>query len=569
MNLFRKIIKLIGFGSSPAARYEGATHSWDRGWIPASIQDARFDADKATRSELVRKSRYFEKNNAIYNRLADLFCNYTAGAGLQIMPASIDPQWNASAKASWEAWCQQPNLTNRQSFAALINTIARAWFVDGECFIVKTRGQSGRPRVQLFESHRVETPPQHQDQEGEGIIDGIMIDANGRPIGYYFCTVNKDGAGKTYELVSADNVVHLFDPLRPGQYRGLPFVSSVINDLIDLDELQLLEMRAAKDAADITNVIKTPSGEVDPHDFRRRSITETKTDSNGNTYTETKLDYYKDSIGGNTLVMKDGDDIQQFRSDRPSVATSGYWKYLTEKICAGVGIPYVLVFPDSMQGTVYRGALDMANQFFRARFVTLSDVAREIFAFVMDYSRLTERNLRDAPYNWRAVNIHPPRAVNVDVGRNSAAMLAELEAGATTYDQIYGPLGLDWKEQFRSLKAQRDFAAEIGLSIGVGANSAVSDDTHDTNPDLKALFDAYGIGVRSGAITPTLEDEAHFRAMAKLPSVTPEAQIAWDREGKVRRPITLVQPHEKEQSLAKASGEETDIQEDKEHEQMV
>jgi lambda family phage portal protein len=468
MNWFRNILnQIIGrMGETPTARYEGATHSFERGWIPAGIQDARFDTANATRMELVRKSRYFEKNNAIYNRLADLYCNYTAGAGLQLTPGSIDPLWNTKAKDWWEGWCRQPNLTNRQSFGDLINTLARAWFVDGECFIVLTRGQSGRPRVQLFESHQVKTPPQFAEQEGTGIIDGVQVDGNGRPRGYYFASRAADGMSENFKVIAAEHVIHLFKPLRPGQYRGLPMISPVINDLHDLDDLQVLEMRAAKDAADITNVIKTPSGEVDPEEMRRRSITQTKTDSNGATYTEEKLDYYQDSIGGNTLVMKKGDEIQQFKSDRPSVATSGYWKYLTEKVCAGVGIPYVLVFPDSMQGTVYRGSLDMANQFFRAQFLPLADVSRLLFEYVMNYARVNVPTLRDAPHNWAAVSVHPPRAVNVDVGRNSAAMLKELEAGATTYDQIYGPLGLDWKECFAALKEQRDYAAEIGLQLG-------------------------------------------------------------------------------------------------------
>lgn len=478
MSWLRKIVQIIGLGASPAARYEGATHSWERGWIPAGIQDARFDADNATRMELVRKSRYFEKNNAIYNRLADLYCNYTAGASLQLTPASDDPEWNARAKAWWDGWCRQPALTNRQSFGSLAHTIARTRFVDGECFIVLTRGESGRPRVQLFEGHQVKTPPQFADMEGNGVIDGVQVDKNGRPRGYYFASRSKDGMSETFQAVNAENVIHLFKPLRPGQYRGLPMVAPVINDLHDLDDLQILEMRAAKDAADITNVIKTPSGEVDPDEMRRRSITQTKTDSNGNTYTEEKLDYYQDSIGGNTLVLKNGDDIQQFRSDRPSVATSGYWKYLTEKICSGVGIPYVLVFPDSMQGTVYRGSLDMANQFFRAEFVTLADASRLLYSYVMNWARINVPTLRDAPHNWSAVSVHPPRAVNVDVGRNSAAMLAELEAGATTYDQIYGPQGLHWQEQFRRLKEQKDFAESIGLTIGAPNNQ-----TNDDEPD--------------------------------------------------------------------------------------
>ena len=56
---------------------------------------------------------------------------------------------------------------------------------------------------------------------------------------------------------------------------------------------------------------------------------------------------------------------------------------------------------------------------------------------------------------------------------------------------------------------------------------------------LKALLDAYGVGVRAGVITQCLDDENAFREMLGLdpaPSVVAEA---WEDQGGVRTPVTL------------------------------
>lgn len=56
---------------------------------------------------------------------------------------------------------------------------------------------------------------------------------------------------------------------------------------------------------------------------------------------------------------------------------------------------------------------------------------------------------------------------------------------------------------------------------------------------LKAKFDSYGVGVRSGAITPQTVDEDSFRKEADLPVMGQEVKDAWELDGGVRRPITL------------------------------
>lgn len=433
------------------------------------MQSARFDATCATRTELVRKSRYFEKNNAVYNRIVDLFETYTVGAGLQMNPASADQEWNARAKLAWDGWIPLCDLTSRQSFGTLMGLAVRTWFVDGECFILLVKGPSGRPRIQLIEGHLVGTPPQLAELEGETIIDGIQIDKNGRPVAYWIAT--EDGHGKrTFTPRPAEAVVHLFEPSRPGQYRGIPFCYPVINAIHDLDDLRIIEMKAARDASEITYILKNATGEFETEDLLRSAHLLQNPTVGGQPEEQNRAEYIRHTIGGRAVALRNGEELEDKKVERPGESQFKLWRNLIEEICAGVGISYVLVFPESMQGTVYRGALDMANSFFRSRFLVPAAAASRVYEHVMNFERYANPALVDPPGTWRNVTVYPPRSVNVDVGRNSQAILAELEAGTRTFDDVYGELGLSaplkLREKAANAKLIRELAEEFGVSVG-------------------------------------------------------------------------------------------------------
>jgi len=278
--------------------------------------------------------------------------------------------------------------------------------------------------------------------DGHQVIDGVEVNRFGRPVAYWIR--NDSGA----ERKTTDEVLHIFEPSRAGMYRGLTHFYAVMNALHDLSDLELLEMQSAKDAAETTKVIKTPTGDLldDAAQWDRQTEA-------GSGEQNPLTEYYQRVFGATTKVMKTGDEYEQITSSRPSVAQQWYWKYLTEKVCSGVGVPIVLVYPDSMQGTVYRGVLDSANAFFRSRSAVLASAFRRVWTYVIATAARSERKLANLPQNWTRLNVRPPRAVNVDVGRNSSAMLAELAGATRTYQDIFGETGEDWKQKLRQ-KAQ-------------------------------------------------------------------------------------------------------------------
>lgn len=447
----------------------GQRYSPDRSSVPGWVQDARFDVNAATRDEILRKSRYLADNCGLLQRMGDIFVQYVAGPnGNRFTPASSDATFNTDAGEYWAEWSAFADISSRMSLGEIQGVAVERWFHDGEVFILKTRGESGRPRVQLIESHRVQTPWDRYQQGN--IHDGVEVDANGRPVFYW---VRDTFDGDKFRRIPANRIIHVFSPTRPGQLRGLPFCTSVIPLLIDFMDLQALEMRVAKTCARIANVIKRLKGStagagLDEARLRREIVENKVTKPDGTTYLKQRAQHVESVLGGDTVALEEGEDIQQFKTDRPSVVTQQYWEFLIALICAGTGINKSLVLPYSLQGTVARGDLDVAASFFRAHSAILQRCFAEVYAYVIgdaiDYGKLGRRA---APADWRKVNSRAPRTPNVDVGRNSKALIEEYESGFRTLESVCAETGDDWREVVIQRTAEAKFIVEQAKAAGV------------------------------------------------------------------------------------------------------
>lgn len=482
VKIWRTIKTFLKSAFSPKARYEAA--AWGNGWkswLPGGLVDARIDISKATREELMRKARYFEKNSAIARRIGSVWCDFTVGAsGMVFTPASSDPAWNENARAYLSKSLDVIDLSTRQTFGSLQQLIAWRDLFDGDCFIVKTRGQDNQgrwwPRIEIIEAHLCSTPDTRKADEGKTIIDGVEVDANGRPTGYWFRTASD---AQTFRLVEAKNVIVCIDPDRAKQTRGISGFAAALNYLHRLDDLQDLEFRAITDAAEKSTFIKTATGQMPPGmtnggmpgDGFGLGTPATGTPTNPNAVTE--------AIGGRTVALQLGEDVEQFTPTRPTESTRALWSYLTSCCCAAVGIPKMLCFSEWLegaQGTIVRGDYDIAAQMFRARSGIYAAAFREVILYVLTWGIATEKNLASPPGDWTNITTTSPRSANVDVGRNSAAQQSEVKLGLTTHEAIYAALGKDARQeitsQIRFIAFVKKTCAEISASEGVEVTAA-------------------------------------------------------------------------------------------------
>ena len=483
LRFMREALQAVGralTGGSITNRYHAADRfSPDRTALYGIPRDVRYDLYSADRSQLVLWSREMEQNSGVYQKLCDLFEQYTTGPkGLQFIPTTSASDWNKLAREWWTGWERFCDLTSLQHFSAVQSLCARLWFMDGEVFILKTYGRDvagrRRPRIQVIESHRVCSPYQRAAGSiSPNIVDGVELNDIGRPVAYW---VKTGLDGKEHVRIDAANIVHIFEPSRANQYRGLPHCYAVLNDLIDLDQLQRYEMLKAKENARTAKVVKTRNAEVPPGETRKTRFSDAGTTNTGAVTTEQRVRDLDKAFGGEVVGIYADEMYEEHRSESPTAGTQYHWDYLISKICAGIGISKLLVFPFSVQGTVVRADLDTCAGFFRARSEVLSNAFQLIYQWALDEAIFANENDLSfgRPLDYRRVKVRPPRSPNVDVGRNSSALIAEYEAGWRTLEGIYGEMGEDWVEGLTQRAVEWDEARNLEIQFKLPPGSLIA-----------------------------------------------------------------------------------------------
>lgn len=449
-------------------RYEGAWPSPSLSFLPGGLQPARADISSCSRRELSRKSRYFERNDALFNRLLDLAEQHVVGLGIIAKPASSSEEFNQAAAEYWFQFSRAPDIGSRLSFGTLQTISLRSLLVDGECFWVKTFDAGGNPKLQFIEADLVATPPDQKDDRN--LSDGVVLDDYGQPTGYWIGTFNGASEPVTYKLVPAEFVIHLYEPGRFAQFRGLPIIYPTLNELHHLSDLLRIELEAAKDNSAISRIITTPTGELSLGNIRKDRFSATPAPTTGAaTCPPTAREYYEPIYGARATVLRAGDTYAQFPGQRPAEATRELWDILSERICTGFGIPYLLAVPDRTQGTVFRGVLRMGDNFFRGRFAVMAAAIIEAYEYVIEAARNKVPALRDPPSDWRRISMTPPASISVDIGRDSAATLNEVKAGTKTLREVFAEDGKDYlvERRQRAFEISNDhaLAEEFGISV--------------------------------------------------------------------------------------------------------
>lgn len=451
MNALNKVIAWAkGIGRAILNRYESAWQRWgERSWLPQTYQDARLDADASTRIELQRRSRYWVKNSDTVQRIRSLHVQFGVGTnGLQVVPNSDDETWNHAKQHNWEAWGRAPALDNDLSLGEHCLLWAGQLFDDGEFLIHKTWDtSSGKrvPAIRTYAANRCGTPPKYSKEEGKTIFDGKKLDKFGKPVLYYI----RDDAGD-YTPIPADEIIHKYKMREPGMVRGIPEGFSVLNILHDFEDLHMLEMQAAKLAAELAVVETNATGEFDSTATRRSRVNVSTPNVASQTVLKNADSIYRLMIGAKRYALRAGDSIKNFQVDRPSIVQQEYWLFLAGRICNGYNVPRLLVFPYSLQGTVVRMDVDVCGGAFRANFEVIASALRELYAWQTAWAIKYDRSLDGSePNNCLECIIRPPRPPNADIGYTAQALAIELGLGTKTLQDVFAERQQDWRHQMR------------------------------------------------------------------------------------------------------------------------
>jgi len=331
--------------SARKARYAaGKPGANGGGWVPMggkSINDLISSATPMVREKvrgLVRNFPYFCRAN-------NVLTGYVVGDGIQFQSrvsgsdGKFDKKSIQKIEDAANFWMDEADISGKLHYYEMMELAKRQDGENGEFLLVKRVSKNKNRYIpyclQIIEPDWL-TSDSITKIKGNCIKQGIEYNSDtGEPLFYHF--TDPDGWGKP-SIVSAENVIHKFKTMRPGQLRGIsPFVSGVLV-AEDLSEYMDTEIDAAKMAAKYLGFIRTP-------DVIGRQNALESADEPG----DGKIEDLESAI---MEYLRPGEDITLASNPRPGANFPPFVRLVLTMLSISTGVPYELLSGD-YQGMNY------------------------------------------------------------------------------------------------------------------------------------------------------------------------------------------------------------------------
>lgn len=221
-------------------------------WQGAGHLHAPQQATLAARGLAQLRASASHLNTPQGNRIIEAWAAALVGKGWQARPQHGDAATRRRLSEEFEALCRQVLLT-----------LARAVVRDGEAFVHLILGPDGDLRPKLVPADQIDPSLTRDLGNGARILAGIEFDAADQVTAYH---ILKESPGSPFAFfgeavrVPAVDVLHVFDPLFPGQVRGLSWLAPVLLKMRDRDEASDAMLMQLKTASLLTGFIKSADG---------------------------------------------------------------------------------------------------------------------------------------------------------------------------------------------------------------------------------------------------------------------------------------------------------------------
>jgi lambda family phage portal protein len=442
--------------------------------------------------QLRARSRDLLRNNPYVASAAESFVANLVGAGIKPSPLLDDAELKDALQVLWREWTDQADFTGQTDFYGLQALVARALFEAGECFIRFRSGSNNTPGVplqlQLLESEMLAYNKNHMADDGNQIINGIELDGNDRRIAYWFYSVYPGDPyyrvhPLTYVRVPADEVLHIYRPLRPGQMRGVPWITPSIVKLFLVDQYDDAELERKKLAAMYAGFVTSAApGDMfdadDPDDLM----------PNGEPGPFPVLE------PGTIQSLLPGEDI---KFSDPAEAGNSYEPFQYRNLLAastGMGVPYMSTTGDNAKANYSSSRQSLVE--FRNRLTQLQhscmvfQMCRPVWArWLTDAVLSGEIDIADFLEKRRKylkVKWIPPRFDWIDPLKDGQAEKLLVDNGYKARSDVIEELGYDPEETDRRIAADQKRVRDLGILLTdspLGQSLSKTPPADDSDPD--------------------------------------------------------------------------------------
>jgi len=529
---------------------------------------------------MLERARWHDRNDAIAGQGVNRLCDNVLQDGFRLDPQSGNDDIDALISKRFAAWANSPedcHKAGRFTFDRLAWLTLRHVVVDGDLFHLPLADGHLEP----VEAHRCRTPRRTK----RNVANGVLLDKFRHPLEYWFTKDDIDPLRPVANVgdiraYNAKSVIHVANPERISQTRGISAFAPCMDYIGMHGDIQFAQLVKQQMACCFAIIRQLDGNTPDIPGSRRFGNQETETLAGGSTRT---------IEGMSPGIFIDGAPGESYTGFSPNIPNAEFFQHATlilTFIAINLGIPVavLLLDPSNTNFSGWRGAIDQARIGFRRIQKWLKNSFHEPvyqwkiqqwlnedpeFAAMVNAAGADPFAHRWNPPAWDYIEplkdanadkiiqtnrLNSPRRIHAQRGRDwdevakeivddNAKIVSLAITKAQELNKTDPTAGVDWRELASfDLKGKSDTPAIIGDGNTDSTGAVIEGGA--ARIDFEAIgdtFNAYGVGVRAGALTPQADDENSFRELLGIPAASDDVKKVWSDET-TRRPITLSLP---------------------------
>lgn len=500
--------------------YEGGAHTnrTSRWQAPTVSPNQGVLANLAT---LRDRSRRAVRNDGIAKSAIDKLVTNIVGTGIKPLSQAPDPQFRKDVQALFARWTDESDADGLLDFYGQQSQVCRTWLEAGDAFgrlrlRLPADGLSVPLQVQVLEPELVPHEYDRSFGTGNKIRAAIEFSPIGKRVAYHVYA-QRPGDAQDFDpmdlrRIPADAIVHIYDPLRAGQLRGIPILTQALIRLYELDKFDDATLLRQQLANMFVGFIRKPA-----------SASETAV----NPFTGAELDTTdeKPMLSLEPGLFQELDPGEEVDFSKPPDAGQNYPSFMKQQlfgVAAATGVPYEVLTGD-MSGVNDRTVRVILHEFRRrimqaqhqilvfqfCRPIWKAWLLRAYLAGVLDMPGYLENpepyeRVKWMPQGWpylQPVQDIEAKVAAVRSGLSSrAAEVSEtgedveaIDAEQASDNARADALGLKYDSDGRQPKNGAT-AAPVGMSVSQALRSGRSTAGRwvDPGPEPLKLYDEYG-----------------------------------------------------------------------------
>ena len=292
------------------------------------------------------RSRLAIRNDGYAKGVIDKLVSNIVGTGIKPLSKATEAEFRAAVQDLWLRWTDESDADGVLDWYGQEAQAVRCWLEAGEVF-VRLRGRLPEDgmtvplQAQVIEPELCPHTYSGVGPTGNRIRAGIEFDPIGRRTAYYFFAQRpgdlNDWDPGDLRRVPADSVIHVFDPLRAGQIRGLPHLTQALLKLWELDKFDDATLLRQQLSNLFAGFLKRPSGDLNAE---VNPLTGLTPDGSRDGRDVVSME------AGTFQELAPGEEVEFSEPPDPPLTYPSFMKQQLMSVAAATGVPYEVLTGD-------------------------------------------------------------------------------------------------------------------------------------------------------------------------------------------------------------------------------